>query len=132
MNLCDMFASHRWLWRLSPVHGLVAPREEFADVVEIRLGAAVVIPVTGCTRCGVVLTAFVCMVLLTHSLPQVASGYFEIRDSVLEFAHFADISVKAECFGFVPNVYMLRPTDIFCSAALPGRLAASDIGIVCP
>ena len=49
VNLC------RWLWRLSPVHGPVAPREkfahgpaapreEFADAVEIRLGAAAVIP----------------------------------------------------------------------------------------
>ena len=27
---------------------------------------------------------------------------------------------------------MLRPADIFCSAVLPGRLAAWDIGIVCP
>ena len=27
---------------------------------------------------------------------------------------------------------MLHPADIFCSAVLPGRLAATDIGIVCP
>ena len=50
VDLCDTPTSHRWLWRLSPVHGPVAPREEFADAVEIRLGAAVVTPVTGCTR----------------------------------------------------------------------------------
>ena len=79
---------HRWLWRLSPVHGPVVPREEFADAVEIRLGAAMVTPVTVCTRCGVVLTACVCMALLVLSLPEAAS---EIRDFVLECAHVADI-----------------------------------------
>ena len=74
---------------------------------------------------------FVCMALLARSLPQVVSRYFEIRDSVLEFAHAAHISVKAdERFGFAPNVFMFRPTDMFCPAALPGRLAASDMGIV--
>ena len=98
----------------------------FADAVEIRLGAAVVIPVTGCARCGVVLTAFVCMVLLAHSLPQVASGYFEIRDSVLEFAHFADVSVKAEWFWVRPRRFYAPLHRHFLSSGFAGLFG--DVG----
>ena len=47
-------------------------------------------------------------------------------------AHLADPSASVETAGLVPSAPALRPADIITSAALPGRLAALDIGVTCP
>ena len=51
---------------------------------------------------------------------------------MLELAHLADPSAEAETPGLVPSAPSLRPADVLTSAALPGRLAALDVGVVSP
>ena len=51
---------------------------------------------------------------------------------MLELAHLADPRAEAETAGLIPSFPLLRPADILTSAALPGRLAALDIGVVSP
>ena len=51
---------------------------------------------------------------------------------MLELAHLADPSAEAETLGLVPSHPSLRPADVLTSAALPGRLAALDVGVVSP
>ena len=55
-----------------------------------------------------------------------------MRDVVLGLAHLADPSSATETVGLVPSNPSLRPADILTSAALPGRMAALDIGITSP
>ena len=42
---------------------------------------------------------------------------------------FATISACIEILHFIHDYSSLRPVDIFTSAAIPGRMAALDIGI---
>ena len=37
-DLRDPSVSHDWLWKLSPAHGSVVPREDFQTAVRLRLG----------------------------------------------------------------------------------------------
>ena len=52
--------------------------------------------------------------------------------AVLGLAHLADPSAQTETLRLVPKFPLLRPADILTSAAVPGRLAALDIGVTSP
>ena len=51
---------------------------------------------------------------------------------MLELVHLDDPSSETEVRALFPSAPTLRPADIFTSAALPGRMAALDIGICSP
>ena len=51
---------------------------------------------------------------------------------MLEFTHIADSSATTEIRNLFPTAPLLRPADIFTSAARQGRLAALGIGICSP
>ena len=55
-----------------------------------------------------------------------------MRDAVLVLAHLADPTAAVESIGLIPSAPALRPADILTSAALPGRMAALDIGVTNP
>ena len=61
-----------------------------------------------------------------------SARHYVVRDELLRLAHLADPSVEAEVTGLVPKVPLLRPADIFTSAAIPGCLAALDVGVTSP
>ena len=131
LELRDPSVSHDWLWRLSPAHGPVVPSGEFQLGLRIRLGAPCTDPATECARCGVPLGAanshaFCC------AQREATRGHYAVRDEVLVLAHLADPSAAAETAGLIPSAPALRPADILTSAALPGRLAALDIGVTSP
>jgi hypothetical protein len=130
VELRDPSVSHDWLWRVSPAHGPTVGRGEFQDGVRIRLGAPLGKPGAECSRCRCALGGN------SHGLlcarPEATRGHYEVRDTVLELAHLADPSADVETVGLIPSVPTLRPADILTSAALPGRLAALDIGITSP
>ena len=43
-----------------------------------------------------------------------------------------DLIAELESFGLITSHPTLRPADVLTSAALPGRLAALDVGVTCP
>ena len=55
-----------------------------------------------------------------------------MRDSVHELVSLADPSAATEVEGLIPSAPARRPADILTSAALPGSLAALDIGVCSP
>ena len=55
-----------------------------------------------------------------------------MRDEVLVLAHVADPTSVVEARRLIPSAPALRPADILTSAAIPGRLAALDIGVTGP
>ena len=72
---------------------------------------------------------------LTRSMLRLAGshqGHYNVRDYILPLAHLADSSTAVEALGLIPSAPALRPADLLTSAALPGRLAALDIGITSP
>ena len=59
-------------------------------------------------------------------------GHYVVRDRILELTHLADPTAITEAKDLIPTAPSLRPADILTTAALPGRLAALDIGICSP
>ena len=59
-------------------------------------------------------------------------GHYRVCDCVLELTHLADPCAETEVHNLFPDAPTLRPADIFTIAALPGRMAALDIGICSP
>ena len=55
-----------------------------------------------------------------------------MRDETLVLVHLADPAASVETVGLIPSAPALRPADSFTSAAIPGRLAALDIGVTSP
>ena len=51
---------------------------------------------------------------------------------VFDLARSCDASAESEPLGLIPSHPTLRPADILTSAAVSGRLAALDVGIVSP
>ena len=131
LELRDSSVSHEWLWRVSRAHGPAVPPGEFQDAVRIRLGAPCAGPGTECARCGAALGAC-CAHALCCARREATRGHYSVRDEVLVVAHLAQPSASIETAGLVPSAPALRPADILTSAALPGRLAALDIGVTCP
>ena len=129
LELRDPSVSHEWMWRVSRAHGPTVPRSGFQIAVRLRLGAPCACPSAKCTRCGAALSGSHAM---RCGLPEATRGHYSVRNDVLALAHLADPSAAVETAGLVPSAPTLRPADIFTSAALPGRLAALDIGISSP
>ena len=103
------------------------PVGEFQMAVRVRLDApcAESIP---CSKCGAVMGGR-CKHPLLCAVPEATRGHYGVRDEVLKLAHLADPSSATEALGLIPSAPALRPADILTSAALPGRLAALDIGL---
>ena len=59
-------------------------------------------------------------------------GHYRVRDSVHELVTLADPSAETEVEGLIPSRAYRRPADLLTSAALPGSLAALDIGVKAP
>ena len=131
IELRDRSVSHEWLWRVSPAHGPVVPRGAFVDAVRLRLCAPCVDSSVACARCGANLGGS-CGHALRCALPEATRGHYAVRDEALALAHLADPSTSVETVGLIPSAPALRPADIFTSAAIPGRLAALDIGVTSP
>ena len=130
-DLKDTGVCHDWLWRISPAHGPTVPAAEYAPAVRLRLGAPVVPPDTICAKCGAAMGSSASHALCCN-LAEATRGHYAVRDEVLTLAHLADSMSAVEVPGLIPSRPSLRPADILTSAAVPGRLAALDIGISSP
>ena len=59
-------------------------------------------------------------------------GHNAVRDAVFAFAEMADPAAEKEAEDLVPSDPRARPADVLTSAAIPGCVAALDIGVVAP
>ena len=59
-------------------------------------------------------------------------GHNDVRNELHAAACSCDPSAELEPLGLIPSHPTLRPADIFTSVALPGRLAALDVGVASP
>ena len=55
-----------------------------------------------------------------------------VRDVIFEFSKTADDATEREPQDLVPSRPGLRPADVLSSAAIPGRVAALDVGVASP
>ena len=85
-----------------------------------------------CPRCNATTLQQSCIHALCCSRSESTKGHYCVRDEVLALVHLADSSASTEIRELIPDRPNLRPADIFTSAAIPGRMAALDIGICSP
>ena len=127
----DPSVSHDWLWRISPIHGPIVAKNEFQTACRLRLSASCIDASALCIRCENTLDPARSHALCC-ALPAATKDHYNVRDATLPLTHLADPSAAVEATGLIPSAPALRPADILTSAALPGRLAALDIGISSP
>ena len=103
---------------------------EYVTAVRLRLGAAGPDEPAVCGRCGMSLLD----ASAAHALccANAVVGHNDVRDILHAAACSCDPSAEIEPLGLVPSHPTLRPADILTSAALPGRLAALDVGVTSP
>ncbi len=123
--------SHDWLWRLSPNHGPTLDSSDFVTAVRTRLGAGGPDEPTPCRICGGVLDPSGWHALCC-ALGEATRGHNAVRDQIHSAARIADPAAEIEPLGLIPFHPLLRPDDIFTSAAAHGRLSALDVGICSP
>ena len=128
-DLRDPGNDHSWLWALHPARGL--PPDEFVTAVRLRLGARITDEPAVCIQCGVDMGCD-CRHALCCARGAGNRGHDKVRDTTHSFAELADPSACIEPLGLVPSAPTLRPADVFTSAAIPGRMAALDVGVACP
>ena len=59
-------------------------------------------------------------------------GHYAVRDAAFQLVSLADSSAETEVEGLIPSHPSRRPADILTGAALPGSLAALDVGVCSP
>ena len=130
--LRDPSTSHAWLWGLNPVHGPIVPPADFGLAACIRIGAHLVEDAFVCPRCSKEVVGRTAAHALCCAAPQATHGHYDARDQLLLAVHLADPSATPEAPEIIASHPALRPADIFTSAAIPGGLAALDVGITSP
>ena len=129
-EVSDPEINHEWLWQSAPDVGPAFTPVEYVTAVRLRLGAAGPDEPAICGRCGVSMldaSAF-------HALccANAVVGHNDVRNELHVAARSCDPSAEIEPLGLIPSHPTLRPADVFTSAALPGRLAALDVGVTSP
>jgi len=130
-ELRDEHVSHDWLWCLHPVHNQPLSSAEFVNAVRLRLGVAGPSEPTPCALCGSTLDTSGAHPLCCAK-GECSRGHNQIRDVVHKAALAADPAAEQEPLGLIVDHPTLRPADVLTSAALPGCLAALDIGVMAP
>ena len=129
-DLSDPQCHHGWLWQHSPETGPVLAPVEYVTAVRLRLGAAGPDEPAVCGYCGKQLLD----ASAAHALCCANSvvGHNAVRDELHAAASMSDPSAELEPLGLITSHPTLRPADVLTSAALPGRLAALDVGVASP
>jgi len=121
---------HSWIRSLHAAHGPVLGAAEYVDSLALRLGMPLVPENTECSLCGEVMDR--CGVH-TQTCAQGAAtrGHYRVCHRVHLLAALGDPEAAPEPLGLIPSRPLLRPADIFTSAA-HGSLAALDVGVCSP
>ena len=122
---------HSWLWALNPAEGVVLPPVDFVEAVRVRVGADLASGELECACCGAPMQPH-CRHALCCAPGASTTGHNRARDAVFALASLADGASRLEVRGLASSRPGLRPADILTSAAVPGSLAALDVGVACP
>ena len=107
--------------------------EDFALAARIRLGAGGPGDDVICASCGEAALGPAGTYGLLCARGPSTRGHDEVRDELFHFADRLDPSTELEPMGLVGSRPELRPADILTGVSDPsGRLAALDVGIICP
>eukprot|EP00973_Karenia_brevis_P088387 12256310-Karenia_brevis.AAC.1 len=122
-----------WLWALSPHHGPVIEEDlEFVEAVRVRIGAGGPPDVAVCGCCGKHQLDTSGRHASCCALAEATRGHNAVRDVLFAYASEADPSTEWEPEDLVPSRPRARPADVLTPAAIPGRVAALDVGITSP
>ena len=128
-DLQDPSTSHEWVGCINAVHGPVLPPNLLLTALKVRVGIPLVESCGICPCCGITDMDDFGLPSLCCAKSASTKGHYSVRDRVLELTHLADPTAVTEVTNLIPSAPTLRPVDILTTAALPGRLAALDIGI---
>ncbi len=124
--------SHEWLWYVDPNKGPVMSHSEYINAVRLRLSAGGLDDPVICGSCNTsTLDTSAAHALCCASGPS-TRGHYRVCDKLHEVARACDAGAETEPVGLIASHPALRPADILTSAAISGRLAALDVGIVAP
>ena len=131
-DLSQRDADHEWLWAVDPNKSKPLDPDEYVSAVRLRLGCGGPEEPTICGNCGVAILG--CNG--THSLlcakGESTRGHNAVRDVLHSMAIPVDANAATEPEGLIASHPRLRPADVLTGAFHNGRLAAVDVGIICP
>ena len=128
----DANVNHDWISCINLVHGPRLPSHLFLIAIKICLGAPFSSRCMNCPRCVVKTSDVYGLHGLLCARGESTKGHYRVRDCARELTHLVDSSVVTEIRSRFPSHPNVRPADLFTYAALPGRMAALDVGICCP
>ena len=132
-DLSSLSVNHEWLWA---VHKHKTSRleadDEFVAAVRLRLGCAGPVEPVQCRCCGTATLGCSGIHGLLCAPGESTRGHNAIRDELHSMAIPIDSAAETEPEGLIPSRPFLRPADVLTGAFHHGRLAAVDVGVICP
>jgi hypothetical protein len=125
-------ASHDWLWAVDPHKGRPLESDEYVEAVRLRLGCGGPEEPTICGNCDAAVLSCNGEHGLLCAKGESTKGHNKIRDELHSMAKTIDSSAETEPEGLIPSHPRLRPADLLTGAFHNGRLAAVDVGVICP
>ena len=121
------------MWALSPHQGpIIEDEREFLEAVRVRLGAGGPSDIAMCGYCSKQQLDIPGSHASCCAVGEATKGHNAIRDTIFGYAVEADPSADWEPEGLVPSQPRARPADVLTTAAIPGRVAALDVGVTSP
>ena len=106
--------------------------EEYVASVRLRLGCGGPAEPQVCGNCGTAVIGCNGMHALLCARGESTRGHNAVRDELHSMAASVDRSAETEPLGLIASHPQLRPADILTGAFHNGRLAAVDVGVICP
>ena len=131
-DLAEPAANHEWLWALHANKAKRLEADEYVGAVRLRLGCAGPAEPALCGNCGVHIIGCNGAHALLCARGESTRGHNAVRDELFAMAHAVDATTEKEPEGLIPSHPLLRPADVLTGAFHNGRLAAVDVGVICP
>jgi len=131
-DLSDKEASHDWLWAVDPHKGKPLEADDYVEAVRLRLGCGGPEEAGVCGNCGAAAISCNGEHGLLCARGESTKGHNRVRDELHSMAKSFDAGAETEPEGLIPSHPRLRPADLLTGAFHNGRLAAVDVGVICP
>ena len=132
-DLAHKDTSHAWLWSICASHGpVIEEAREFVEAVRVRIGSCGPIDGGVCGYCGRVMLDASGGHCSCCAAGESTRGHNAIRDTLFDVSAAADDRAEKEPDDLVPSRPGLRLVDVLSFAAIPGRVAALDVGVASP
>ena len=131
-DLAQADANHDWLWALDNNKAKRLEADQYVAAVRLRLGCAGPLEPAICGNCGIhIIGCSGGHALLCAKGPS-TRGHNAVRDELFSMAIPVDANTETEPEGLISSHPRLRPADVLSGAFHNGRLAAVDVGVICP